>query len=126
VSGKFSLGDRLRSFRFALAGLRYFLASEHNTRIHLALTLAAVALGALARISLNEWRWLLLAVALVWVTEAFNTSIERLGDAVSLEHDPRIGHAKDVAATAVLLAAVASALIGLSIFGPHLLAWLER
>ncbi len=66
----------------------------------------------------------MLAIALVWVSEAFNTALERLGDAVSLEDNPRIGHAKDVAAMAVMLAAVAAALIGLSVFGPYLVGWL--
>jgi len=124
VNERFEFGDRLRSFRVALAGLRYLLASEHNTRLHLGFTVAAAGLGALIGITLNEWRWLMLAIALVWVSEAFNTALERLGDAVSLEHDPTIGRAKDVAATAVMFAALASALIGISIFGPYFLAWL--
>ena len=124
MNERFEFGDRLRSFRVALAGLRYLLASEHNTRLHLGFTVAAAGLGALIGITLNEWRWLMLAIALVWVSEAFNTALERLGDAVSLEHDPTIGRAKDVAATAVMFAALASALIGISIFGPYFLAWL--
>ena len=124
MNKRFEIGDRLRSFRVALAGLRYLLASEHNSRIHLGVTIAAIGLGALIGITLNEWRWLLLAIALVWVSEAFNTALERLGDAVSLEHDPTIGRAKDVAAAAVMFAALTSALIGISIFGPYFLAWL--
>lgn len=124
MSRKFSRSERLRSFRFALLGLRYLLASEHNARLHLLATVAVVALAVLLGVSLNEWRWLFLAVALVWIAEAFNTSLERLGDAVTSENDPNVGHAKDVAATAVMLASLVSALIGLTVFGPHLVAWL--
>ena len=124
MSKKFSLADRFQSFRFALLGLRYLLLSEHNARLHLLATVVVVLLGAVLGVSLNEWRWLLLAVALVWVAEALNTALERLGDAVTTEHDPNIGHAKDVAATAVMLASLAAALIGLTVFGPHIAAWL--
>lgn len=124
MSKKFGLADRLRSFRFAFLGLRYLLSSEHNARLHLLATVAVVSLAILFGLSPNEWRWLLLAIALVWIAEAFNTALERLGDAVSLEQDPNIGHAKDVAATAVMLSSLASAFIGLTIFGSHLIEWL--
>lgn len=126
MSKKFSLAGRFRSFRFAFLGLRYLLSSEHNARLHLLATVAVVSLGSVLRLSFNEWRWLLLAIALVWIAEAFNTALERLGDAVTIEHNPNIGRAKDVAATAVLMASLASALIGLTVFGPHLLEWLSN
>lgn len=126
LSGRFSLADRLRSFRFAFAGLRYLLASEHNARLHLVATLAVILLGALIGISVEEWRWVLLAAALVWISEAFNTALERLGDEVSLENGPNIGHAKDVAATAVMLASLTAAIIGVSVFTPYLVLWLGR
>ena len=124
MSKKFSLADRFRSFRFAFLGLRYLLSSEHNARLHLAATAAVVVLGIVSGVSLDEWRWLAFAIALVWVAEAFNTAVERLGDAVGLEHNSNIGHAKDVAATAVMLASLASALIGLSVFIPYIVKWL--
>ena len=126
MNKRFVVGKRLQSFRIALAGLRDLLRSEPSARIHLAYTAAAVGIGATIGITLDEWRWLVLAIALVWVSEAFNTAVERLGDAVSQDYDPAIGRAKDVAATAVMLAAVASALIGISIFGPYLLIWLAN
>lgn len=124
MSRQFSLADRLRSFRFAYNGLRYLVTSEHNARLHLLATIVVVVLGILTEISLDEWRWLFLAIALVWSAEAFNTALERLGDAVSLEHNPKIGHSKDVAATAVMIASLLSVLIGLTIFGPYLVKWL--
>ena len=62
-----------------------------------------------------------MAIAIVWLAEALNTAIERLSDAVTLEPNDNIRFAKDVAAGAVLVAAVTSALIGLTIFVPHTL-----
>jgi diacylglycerol kinase (ATP) len=73
------------------------------------------------RLSSDEWRWIILAIALVWLAEALNTAIERLADAVSLEPDENIGYAKDVAAGAVLAAAILSVVIGLTIFVPRIL-----
>jgi diacylglycerol kinase (ATP) len=74
------------------------------------------------RLSSDEWRWIILAIALVWLAEALNTAIERLADAVTLEPNENIGYAKDVAAGAVLAAAIISAVIGLTIFIPHLIS----
>ena len=72
------------------------------------------------RLTADEWRWIIFAIALVWLAEALNTAIERLADAVTLEPNDNIGIAKDVAAGAVLAAAAFSAVIGLMIFLPHL------
>ncbi|MGH7337754.1 MAG: diacylglycerol kinase, partial [Myxococcota bacterium] len=60
--------------------------------------------------------------ALVWVAEAFNSALEALADAVHPERDARVGRAKDTAAGAVLVAAIASAVIGALVFGPRLLS----
>lgn len=53
------------------------------------------------------------------MAEAFNTAIEKLADRVTCERDPLIGAAKDVAAGAVLLFAIASVAVGLIVFIPH-------
>lgn len=74
------------------------------------------------RLTLDEWRWIILAIALVWIAEAFNTSIERLSDAVTVERNENIGYAKDVAAGAVLAASIFAVIIGLTIFVPRILA----
>ena len=69
----------------------------------------------------DEWRWIILAIALVWLAEALNTAIERLADAITIEPNENIGYAKDVAAGAVLAAAIISVVIGLTIFLPRLI-----
>jgi diacylglycerol kinase len=79
-----------------------------------------VLAGVYFRLSAEEWRWIILAIALVWVAEALNTAVERLGDAITLERNEYLRFAKDIAGGAVLVAAITSALIGLTIFVPHL------
>ena len=117
-----SLRARAQSFVDAGRGLAELLGQEPNARIHGVASVAAVALGAWLGLSASEWCWIVLAIALVWVAEAINTALEALADAVHPERDPRIGRAKDLAAGAVLVAAIAAAVIGALLFGPRLFA----
>lgn len=119
---RFSWRARARSIGFALSGVRWFLASQHNARIHLVATSLVVALAAGLGVGRDDWLWLLLAIALVWTAELFNTALEQLADACVPEQHPLIGRAKDLAAAAVLVAALLALLIGLLVFLPHLLA----
>ena len=81
---------RARSFRYAWAGLRAALRTEHNTYIHAALTAAAGIAGVALRISTVETVLLVFAAALVWMAELFNTAIETTADLISTEHHPQI------------------------------------
>lgn len=117
----FQLSTRLRSVRYALAGLRTLLRTQHNAWIHAVATLLVVAAALAFGLNAYEWLWLVVALALVWTAEAFNTALELLADAVTREQHPLIGQAKDVAAGAVLLAALAALVIGALVLGPHVL-----
>ena len=121
----FSLRARAQSFADAGRGIALLLAREPNARIHAAASIAAVALGAWLGVSAGEWCWIALAIALVWVAEGLNSALEVLADAVHPERDARVGQAKDLAAGAVLAAAIASAVIGALVFGPRLVARLH-
>nr|KIS30935.1 diacylglycerol kinase [Novosphingobium sp. P6W] len=112
---------RLKSFIFAGCGLRSLVQGEHNARLHLAASLIVVAAGLVLRVSAADWRWLVLAIAMVWLAEAFNTAIEDICDRINPEFDPAIGRIKDLAAGAVLVASIAAALIGLFTLTPPLL-----
>ena len=79
----------------------------------------AVAGGVAVKLSTEEWRWIIAAIALVLIAELVNTAIEHLGDAVTLEHSEHIRRAKDIGSGAVLAAVIAAFAIGVSIFAPH-------
>ena len=117
---------RLRSFGHAFRGLKVLVQSQRNARIHAVATILAVAAGAYARISSTEWLLIVLAVVCVWAAEALNTSIEFLVDLISPELNPLAAKAKDVAAGAVLVAAIGSLIIGVLVFGPHVLRLLQQ
>ena len=109
-----------KRFAYALHGVAFLVHTQENARLHLLATLAVGAVGAALGLDRAEWLWLVAAVVLVWSAEAFNTALETLADALHPEHHPGVGRAKDVAAGAVLIAAIGAAVIGALVFVPHL------
>ena len=120
-NGGFSVAARVESFRCAFRGVWTMLVSQHNAWIHLLATVCASGLGLLLGISALEWCAIVIAIVMVWAAEALNTAFELLCDVASPEFPPLVQKGKDVAAAAVLLTAVGAVLIGLLVFGPHLL-----
>jgi diacylglycerol kinase (ATP) len=80
-----------------------------------------VAAGVASRLSRSEWCLIVLATGAVWTAEALNTAFEFLADATTKEYHPVVGHAKDVAAGAVLVTAIAAMIVGALVFAPHMI-----
>lgn len=116
----FQFTGRIRGFRHAVAGLLRMIRCQHNAWIHLAATVLVLAAGFLFQVSAADWCWIILAISIVWTAEALNTAFEFLADAASPAFHPLVRDAKDVAAGAVLVTALAAAIIGGIIFWPHL------
>lgn len=113
---------RLRSIAHAVDGIGFLARHEPNMRLHLAAATAAIAAGIWFGVSMAEWLWIILAIALVLMAEALNTAVEQICNVVSREFHPAIKASKDVAAGAVLISAIAAVLIGAFVFVPYLLA----
>jgi diacylglycerol kinase len=90
--------------------------------IHLFATIAVLILGWYFKLSAGEWLAIVLSISLVWISEAFNTAIEFLTNLVSPDYNPLAGKTKDVAAAAVLIAAIFAVIVGCIVFGPKLAA----
>jgi diacylglycerol kinase (ATP) len=116
----FHLAARVRSFRFALAGIGFMLRTQHNAWLHLTATILVCVAGFVLGISATDWKWLVVAICLVWIAEAFNTAFEYLCDVVSPEFSKAVEKAKDIAAGAVFIAALAAAVLGALTFLPYL------
>ena len=116
----FQFTGRIRSFRHALVGIIRMIHCQHNAWIHATATLIVVTAGFFFRVSAADWCWIILAISIVWTAEALNTAFEFLADAASPEFHPLVRDAKDVAAGAVLLTAIAAFIIGIIIFWPFL------
>jgi len=106
------------SFRNAFAGIVEAIRSERHMRFHAAATVAVIAVAIGLKVTKWEWLWLSAAITGVWVTELFNTAIERTVDLVSPDRHPLAKAAKDTAAGAVLVAALFAAVIGIIVLGP--------
>ena len=113
---------RVASFGHAGRGVWSALRSEVHLRFHAVTTVVVIGLGFHYGISRLEWALVALATASVWAAELMNTAIEALTDLASPAWHPLAGKAKDVAAGAVLLAALGAVVVGMLVFGPHFLA----
>jgi len=124
MSKKFSITERVRSFGYAINGIKYTLLTQHNFFIHITLTAIAIILGFLLDISKNEWVAIIIVIGLVLSAEVLNTAIEEIVNLISPQKNKKAGIIKDLAAGAVLLLAIASLLTGLIIFLPKIIALL--
>lgn len=103
---------------YSLAGLRAAVRHEAAFRQELALGLPLLLLAPW----LAPGRWQLLAmigsVLLVWVVELLNSAVEALADAVSSDHHPLLGRAKDLGSAAVMLCLLQVPLVWLVVLWP--------
>jgi diacylglycerol kinase len=110
----------ISAFRHAANGMVWFFRVERNSKIYAACTVLVIATGILLHVSKIEWIALTLAIGTVWTAELFNSAIELLCDYVQPERHQTIKIVKDLAAGAVLFAAICSAIVGGVIFLPKM------
>ncbi len=108
----------LSSFGFAFKGLAYAFKTQLNFRVHCIALILVIGLGLFFKLDKGEWLWIAVAVVMVLSAELINTALEVLVDLVSPQIHPKAGAIKDLAAAAVLVAAMGAVVIGLLIFFP--------
>ena len=114
--------SRFASFGYAFRGLALLYSTQVHAKIHLAFTVAVVALAWGFGVSPAETALLALCIGIVWGAEAFNTAIETLVDLVHPEYGRAAGEVKDLAPGAVLAVSIASFFVGIAVFLPYLKA----
>jgi diacylglycerol kinase (ATP) len=102
----------LKSFHDAWNGIVLAIRTQRNVRVQLSVTVLVIAAGFYFSLSPVEWCIAVLAMGLVMGLEVMNTSIEELVNFVSPERREEARRIKDLAAGAVLIAALAAAIIG--------------
>ena len=111
----------LKTLSYGFNGILYTLKHERNMVIHfLVMTLVIIA-GIVFKITFVEWGVCFVLFALVLSLELMNTALENVVDLVTEEKKAKAKIAKDAAAGAVLVSAIFSVIIGISIFLPRLL-----
>ena len=110
------------TYRNALKGVRIALKSERNVRIHFVAALMVMTSGLVLNFSAIEFSILLIAIALVVITEMVNSAIEFSLDSIfHNRYSKLVGMAKDIAAGAVMIATFISIAIGILLFGSRLI-----
>lgn len=107
----------IRSFGYAFQGI-FTAAKEQNFLFHILSAIIVIIAGYFSKLSMIEWFIVIILIALMWSLEMMNTAIERVVDLASPDIHPLAKQAKDIAAGAVLIFAIASSIIGLLIFLP--------
>jgi len=120
IDKKFSISRRIKSFGYAFKGIFIAFKTQHNIWIHSLAIIVVLAAGFIFKLDVMEWGLVVLAIGLVLATEMINTAIEWLVDLVSPEYKEKAGLIKDVAAGAVLIAALISVIIGIIVFLPKI------
>ena len=116
---------RYNSFKFAIRGINAAFRSEPHMRLHVLSAIAVVVAGLLFNVTTIEWCLLAGCIGLVVTAEVFNTAIETLTNLTSPEWHDLAGKTKDLAAGAVLIASLTAATVGLIIFLPYLLTYVN-
>src|SRR5580658_297936 len=104
------------SFHYAFAGILYATRTQPNMRIHLVLGGAVLLATLYLRLQRVYVVCIIVLVAFVLALELLNTAIESVVDLMTVAHHPLARIAKDTAAGAVLVATLASVIVGYMIF----------
>ncbi len=96
----------LQSFYYASTGLFFVLKNENNFNYHFLAAIIVVILGFLLQLNPMEWIILVVLIGLVFLSEIFNTAIEKLVDLIHPDFQTKAGLVKDIAAGGVLMASI--------------------
>jgi diacylglycerol kinase len=120
----FYLKHRIKSVGYACEGIATFFQTQPNAWIQLFAAAVIIVTGFILEISRWEWCWIVASIASVIITEMLNTALEFLTDLVSPSIHPLAKKVKDVAAGAVLIAAITSVVVAAIIFVPKVVSML--
>lgn len=108
------------SFKFAFEGIHAAFKTESNFKFHLLIALLVIAAGFYFKISTNDWTKITVLIGLVITLELTNTAIEAIVNSFTTKTHPGAKLAKDIAAGAVLVAAITAAVTGVLVFLPYI------
>jgi diacylglycerol kinase len=120
------LRSRITSFRHAFSGWWYVIRTQRNAWIHAVFSVTVLLVCLWLQITRLDWALIIIAIAMVWTAEFVNTALEVMVDLASPSPNHLAKISKDVGAAAVLIASIASLLIGLLVLGPPLVNRLSQ
>lgn len=116
----------LSGFKYAQEGILHCFRTQPHMRYHFFTLVAVLLSGLLLELDSRDMLALIFSISLVIVAEMFNTAIEKAVDMVTQAYNPVAKLAKDVAAGAVLVAAMNAVIAGILVFfGQNKLALIQ-
>ena len=112
----------IAAFKYAFKGIGHAFMEGRNFKIECIIGIAAIVLGFIFKIDVPSWLAVVICIGLVLGAECANTAIESVVDLVSPEYHDLARIAKDCAAGAVLLFALAALIVAVVLYAPPLLA----
>ena len=110
----------IKSFGYAINGIKACGRKETNFKVHLVSLLMVIVAAVYWKLSSTEWMIIVLCAGFVLAAELLNTCIEQVCNLVSTNTQPAIKIIKDMAAGAVLVAALTAFVCGCVIFLPKI------
>tara|TARA_R100001369_G_scaffold22674_3_gene41381 strand:- start:48394 stop:48759 length:366 start_codon:yes stop_codon:yes gene_type:complete len=114
------LGKRIRGGGYAIKGAWTLIRTEPSIQVQVVISILVTIVGFYFDITKVEWMFQIFAIGLVLSTEGINSSIEGIADFVHPDFHSKIGYIKDVAAGAVLFAALTAFIIACFIYLPYI------
>lgn len=120
------ISGRLKSFKYAIHGAYKLISSEHSIMAQCLIAVLATIMGFFFNITATEWMFQIFGIGLVLSIEGLNTAVEKIADFIHPEFHVKIGFIKDIAAGAVFFAACTSLLIGIIIYTPYVVTFINH
>lgn len=108
---------------YAIIGAWKLLSTEASIKAQFFIAIVVTAAGFYFNITATEWILQIICIGLIMSLEGMNTAVEALADYIQPNHDPKIGHLKDMAAGAVFITAIISVIVGFIIYIPYIKLW---
>lgn len=114
------LAKRLRGGGYAIKGAWILIKTEPSIQVQVVISILVTIAGFYFDITKTEWMFQIFAIGLVLSTEGLNSAIEGIADFIHPDFHSKIGYIKDVAAGAVLFAAIIAVIIAGFIYLPYI------
>lgn len=121
----YGLGRFFKSVKYSIEGLYYAYRYEQSLWLHGLVTILAIIMGFIFKISFSEWAIIFIALGAILALELINTAIEAAVDLTTTKIHPLAKIAKDCGSAASFVMSIVSIVISMFVFGPYLMKLFE-
>lgn len=121
----YGLGRFFKSVKYSIDGLYYAYRYEQSLWLHGLVTILAIIMGFIFKISFSEWAIIFIALGAILALELINTAIEAAVDLTTTNIHPLAKIAKDCGSAASFVMSIVSIVISMFVFGPYLMKLFE-